>query len=177
MTLCKIKTRSLEVGISGVKERKNHGKARTESQESAPRADGIGLCKEGQIYIAEAALIQNAKVDKEHDDSWKVKRAMRDSWISQMKALCKTALPHTGMRVFGSSSFNAETKFYALDFSGAFRLYQINKMTIPLEKESFAPLMRACLTRCLEFGLYLLWEIESRKNATTTKPLTAKSRC
>jgi hypothetical protein len=48
-----------------------------------------------------AALLQNAKIDKEHDDSWKVKRAMRNSWISQMKALCKTALPRTGMRVFG----------------------------------------------------------------------------
>jgi ribosomal protein L24 len=174
LTLCKIKSRSLEVSVHGVKERKNQGKGRTDTQESATKADGVGICKEGQIYVAEAALLQNAKFDKEHDDSWKVKRAMRDSWISQVKAICNTALPPSGMRVFGSSSFNAETKFYAMDFAGAFRLYQINKMTVPLEKESFAPLMRICLTRCLEFGLYLLWEIERRKDATTATYLESE---
>ncbi|KAF9343691.1 hypothetical protein BGX26_005349 [Mortierella sp. AD094] len=165
LTLAKIKTRMLEVAIERNRERKNEGKLPKEHQDIARKADGVGLLRGNQIYVAESALIYNATHDKAHEDTWKVKRAMRDSWVSQVKSICRMAHPPPNMTVFGSASHKAETKFYAMDFSGIFRVFQVNQMVVPLDKDSFAPDMRSCITRCLEFALLLIGETEKRNAA------------
>ena len=78
LTLSKIRTRMLEVAIDGNSERKNESKLPRENHKRGRMADGVGLCNNLQFYVAEAALIYNATHGKEHDDAWKVKRAMRD---------------------------------------------------------------------------------------------------
>ncbi|KAF9086004.1 hypothetical protein BGX29_001652 [Mortierella sp. GBA35] len=87
-------------------------------------ADGVALFGDHQIYLAEASLIYEPKLDKEVKDKFKVARCMRDSWNSQIRSIAREAVPPAGLTVFGSTSFGDETKFYAMDFAGTYRLRQ-----------------------------------------------------
>ncbi|KAF9924794.1 hypothetical protein FBU30_005286 [Linnemannia zychae] len=126
-TLTNIETRSLEVLITGVEERKNHGlDLRLETKQAGKFADGTGFSGANQIYLAEAVLLHEPKPEKLKEDEYKLVRAMRDSWTSQLKAICREYIPCRAMTVFGSSSYMDETKVWLLDFKGVFRLFHFD---------------------------------------------------
>ncbi|KAG0256056.1 hypothetical protein BGZ95_005588, partial [Linnemannia exigua] len=125
LKLVKIPSRCFEIPMIGTKERRNVGRdLYVETEEQAPMADGVALFGDHQIYLAEASLIYEPKLDKEVKDKFKLVRCMRDSWNSQIKSISREAVPPIGLTVFGSTSFGDETKFYAMDFAGTYRLRQ-----------------------------------------------------
>ncbi|KAF9344913.1 hypothetical protein BGX26_003761 [Mortierella sp. AD094] len=166
LTLSGIESRFLEVLVSGVDIRKNYNKNLLfDSKEQGQMADGLAFSRASQIYVAEASQISDAKPDKKLEDEFKVKREMRDSWVSQIHSICRDSQPINGTAVFGSSSFEDETKFHMLDFASVFRIRQIQSMVIPLTKGEFAKKVMACVTCCLELSLVLKRELERRKEA------------
>ncbi|KAF9103827.1 hypothetical protein BGX27_010368, partial [Mortierella sp. AM989] len=64
------------------------------------------------------------------------------------------------LAVFGSTSFNTETRFYKMDIAGVFRVYEFNRMVIPTTRSGFGERMKACMLCCLEFALLLKSEPE-----------------
>ncbi|KAG0247425.1 hypothetical protein BG011_001537, partial [Mortierella polycephala] len=132
-------------------------------------ADGVGLHNGQQIYIAEAGLLYNPKPDKHLFDLYKLKRCMRDAWISQIKTLSLECQPPNGFSVFGSVSSGNETTFYKMDFVGVFRFYAVNNMVIPLTKNDFGKKIRRCMEACLEFALLVK---EEKLRRTSAKPLS-----
>lgn len=57
-----------------------------------------------QIYVTEAVQLYKATLDKKDDDAWKVKRAMRDGWVSQLRRTSETHHRPNRLVVFGSTS-------------------------------------------------------------------------
>ncbi|KAF9424643.1 hypothetical protein BGZ76_003490 [Entomortierella beljakovae] len=113
LTMMDIESRSLEVLIKGVEERKNNYKdLRFETKVQGQFADGIGFKESNQIYITEAAKLYQPKEEKQLEDEFKLARAMRDSWMSQLKAACRSSIPCRGMAIYGSSSHMDETKIW-----------------------------------------------------------------
>lgn len=125
-------------------------------------ADGVALFGDHQIYLAEASVVYEPKLDKEFKDKFKVARCMRDSWNSQIKLISREAVPPRGLTVFGSTSFGDETKFYAMDFAGTYRLKQVGRMFVPLKKSHFGSRMQTCVRSCLRFALDMQNEIKRR---------------
>ncbi|KAF9583208.1 hypothetical protein BGW38_010025 [Lunasporangiospora selenospora] len=147
LTLANIPSRCFEIPVVGAKERKNHGRdLSVETEVHASMVDGVALFGDHQIYLAEASLIYEPKLDKQVKDKFKLVRCMRDSCNSQIRSIAREAMPPTGMSVFGSTSFGDETKFYAMDFVGTYRLRQIGRMLIPLNKLHFATRMEMCVS-------------------------------
>ncbi|KAF9405890.1 hypothetical protein BGZ94_003335 [Podila epigama] len=165
LTIAKIPSRMMEVQIDGNKERKMEVKQGGARQSTARKADGVGLHCGSQIYVAEAGLMYGASLEKKDDDKLKVMRAMRDSWVSQLRHMCETHRPTAPMIVFGSTSHLHITKFFAMDFVGCFRVSLLSSMVVPLEKEDFANKMKACMLTCIKFALVLLTEGANRKKA------------
>ncbi|KAF8925841.1 hypothetical protein BGZ47_003017, partial [Haplosporangium gracile] len=133
LSLLNIPTRCFEIPVVGTKERKNHGlDLFVETEEQGLMADGVALFGDHQIYLAEASLIYEPKLDKQVKDKFKMARCMRDSWNSQIRSIAREAVPPTGLSVFGSTSFDDETMFYAMDFAGTYRLKQVGRMLVPL---------------------------------------------
>jgi len=163
LTIAGIPTRMMEIPIDGNRDRKAEAKQKGGRQSTARKADGVGLHQDGQIYIAEAAQLYKATLDKKDDDAWKVKRAMRDGWVSQLRRTCETHRRPNKLVVFGSTSHRDVTKFYSMDFSGCFRVSSILSMVAPLASGvGFAEKMKSCMRTCLEFALILLMEMENR---------------
>ena len=96
-------------------------------------------------------------------------RCMRDSWNSQIRSIAREVMPPVGLTVFGSTSFGDETKFYAMDFAGTYRLKQVGRMFIPLRKSHFAARMEACVRCSLRFALDLQDEIKRRTRLVPTE--------
>ncbi|KAF8924383.1 hypothetical protein BGZ58_001837 [Dissophora ornata] len=166
LRLANIESRYLEVPVVGVEERKNAAKnLLLDNKEQAHQADGVGFNGTSQVYLAEASVLYNPEAKKRFQDEFKVKRDMRDSWISQVKSLCRQVCPPSGLSVFGSSSFAEETKFYQMDFTGTFRLRQVNSMVIPLDKFRFAGRLKKCIVTCLEFVLLISAELANREKS------------
>ncbi|KAF9971616.1 hypothetical protein BGZ65_010313 [Modicella reniformis] len=69
------------------------------------------------------------------------------------------------MSVFGSTSHNSETQFFAMDYKGLFRVRTLTSMMVPMQAASFAPGMQQCILACLEFVLHVLDESERRNSA------------
>ncbi|KAF9344268.1 hypothetical protein BGX26_004586, partial [Mortierella sp. AD094] len=156
LTLIGIRSRCFEVPVIGTKERKNYGRDLVvETEEQACMADGTAVFEGHQIYIAEAALIHDPKLEKKPKDKFKVVRCMRDSWNCQIRSIARESVPPMGLAVFGSVSYEDETKFLALDFIGTYRLRQIGGMLVPLRKSHFARRMATCVKVCLKFALDL----------------------
>ncbi|KAF9586334.1 hypothetical protein BGW38_006682 [Lunasporangiospora selenospora] len=161
-----VRTRYSDVYLEGVDIRKNDMRDfMTEAKEYSQLADGVGIYEGQQIYIAEAGLLFNPKPDKQYFDLYKLKRCMRDAWISQVKALSLECQPPSGMSVFGSVSCASKTTFYKMDFVGAFRFYAVNNMVIPLSKKDFGSKTRRCMTACLEFSYLVKEEMARRSTA------------
>ncbi|KAG0227750.1 hypothetical protein BGW41_003694 [Actinomortierella wolfii] len=164
-TMAGIPTRMLEITINGSKDRKAQMKTKGERQECPRKADGVGLHAHQQIYIAETALIYGATQDKKDEDAWKAKRALRDSWVSQIKAICQKSRIPSDITVFGSISHNGETQFFAMDYKGLFRVKTLASMMVLTQASSFAPDMRQSILACLEFVLHVLDENARRNSA------------
>ncbi|KAG9063135.1 hypothetical protein KI688_004735 [Linnemannia hyalina] len=169
LTLVGIRSRCYEIPVAGTKERKNYGRdLSAETEEQASMADGVALFEDHQIYIAEASLIHEPKQDKEFKDKFKVVRCMRDSWNCQIRSIARESVPSKDLSVFGSTSFEDETKFYAMDFIGTYRLREVGRMLVPLRKSHFATRMETCVKTCLKFALDLEEETIRRTHLVPT---------
>ncbi|KAF9954686.1 hypothetical protein BGZ70_010490 [Mortierella alpina] len=163
MTLARIETRSLEILISGVQERKNLDKNPfQDTQQVGQFADGIAFRGSAQLYLSEAALLHSPKADKAAWDEFKLARAMRDSWISQVRSACRETVPRRGMAVFGSTSHKDETKIWRLDFRGVFRLMQFDAFLVPVTKQEFGAKAKVAIKCCMELALRVAEEVEAR---------------
>ncbi|KAF8974924.1 hypothetical protein BGZ46_009587 [Entomortierella lignicola] len=163
LTMMDIESRSLEVLVTGVEERKNnHKDLRFETKVQGQYADGIGFKESNQIYLAEAARLHQPKEEKQSEDEYKLARAMRDSWISQLKAACRDSVPCRGMSVYGSSSHKDETKIWLMDFRGMFRLFQIDSFLIPQDKSDFGRNMKGAAMSCIELAIRIRDELQRR---------------
>ncbi|KAG0226145.1 hypothetical protein BGX31_007386 [Mortierella sp. GBA43] len=167
-TLTGIESRHLEVQISGVQERKNHGKNHgknpfIDTMEQGQFCDGVGFCGSDQIFLAESSQLHNPKADKQFQDEHRLIRALRDSWISQMKSTCREAVPPRDFAVFGACTFKEQTKFVVMDFRGVFRLCQFDMFVIPLEKKRQ---MHMAVLACLRLAYRIQQEISRRRLAT-----------
>ncbi|KAK3807288.1 MAG: hypothetical protein J3Q66DRAFT_357161 [Benniella sp.] len=127
--------------------------------------DGVGFCGSDQILLAESSQIHNPKADKEFQDEYKLIRALRDSWISQMKSTCREAEPPRDFAVFGSCTFKEQTKLVMMDFQGVFRLSPIDMFVIPLEKKEFGRRMHMAVLACLRLAYRIEQEISRRRAA------------
>jgi hypothetical protein len=166
LRLAGIASRYLEVPIQGVDERKNaHRNLITDSKAHTHFADGVGLLDGGQAYLAEASVLFSPDPRKRHVDEYKLKRALRDTLISQVRRIAEESVPPKGACVFGSTSFADKTKYYRLDFCGAFRLTQVGSMTVPIADSNFGGRMRRCLTSALEFAALIMQEKKQREGA------------
>ncbi|KAK3807221.1 MAG: hypothetical protein J3Q66DRAFT_406477 [Benniella sp.] len=142
----------------------------------------IAKVRSRMLEIPIEAQIYGATLGKKEDDALKTKRAIRDSWVSQIRRICETSKPTTPLMVFGSTAQLNNTRFYVMDFMGCFRVTSIGTMVIPVdEKEDFANRMKACMITCLKFALAILNKMENRKKATfvmeedeTLKELSSK---
>jgi len=131
------------------------------------REDEKDTLREPSTMISETTCqIYGATMDKKEDDALKTKRAIRDSWVLQMRQVCETSKPTTPLMVFGSTSHQSNTRFYVMDIVGCIRVSSIATMVIPVDGGDFADRMRACMTTCLKFALAISTEIENRKKAT-----------
>ncbi|KAF9417145.1 hypothetical protein BGZ76_004551 [Entomortierella beljakovae] len=175
LTMAKVETRSLEVIITGVEERKNIGRdLRFELKQTGSFADGVAFCGPNQIYLAEASILHNPKSEKQLEDEFKLVRAMRDSWISQVTATCRESIPPRGVTVFGSSSFKDETKIWMMDFKGMFRLFQIDSFVIPQKKKNFGKKLKAAAMSSIELAVRI--KLELKKRELETVPASFKQR-
>ncbi|KAG9319311.1 hypothetical protein KVV02_000727 [Mortierella alpina] len=69
LTLTSIETRSLEVLITGVEERKNQNlDLRLDVKQTGQFADGVGFSGSNQIYLAEASTLHQPKAEKLKED-------------------------------------------------------------------------------------------------------------
>ncbi|KAK3830040.1 MAG: hypothetical protein J3R72DRAFT_260609 [Linnemannia gamsii] len=165
LTLAGVETRYLEVPVKAVEERKNaHRNPFLDTKAQAHMADGVAFRGPYQIYLAEASALSQSETGKRAEDEFKLKRDLRDIFQSQLKDICEDGLlPPRSMSVFGSTSFNARTTFYALDFMGVFRLHEVRSMIMPLTKTGgFTPRLKRCVLVCLEVALMIKEELERR---------------
>ncbi|KAK3822650.1 MAG: hypothetical protein J3Q66DRAFT_329852 [Benniella sp.] len=161
MTVIGIESRSFEVLLVGVRERNPI----SETKEMGQVADGIALHGKDQLFLAGASCLSQPNVDnKQWQDEFKLARAMRGSWVSQIKSTCHEAIPCRGMAVFGSYSYKDETRFWKMDFQGAFRLQEFDLFSIPTTKANFGTKMKRALSSSLRLVARLQQEIENRKN-------------
>ncbi|KAK3847982.1 MAG: hypothetical protein J3R72DRAFT_518698 [Linnemannia gamsii] len=73
LTLTNIETRSLEVLITGVEERKNQNlDLRLDVKQTGQFADGVGFSGANQIYLAEASTLHQPKAEKLKEDEYKL---------------------------------------------------------------------------------------------------------
>ncbi|KAI1287580.1 hypothetical protein EDD11_010309, partial [Mortierella claussenii] len=162
--LNKIESRHLEVLVTGVQERKNHNKNPLfDTMKVGQYCDGLAFSGRDQIFLAESSQIQNTKADKRPQDQYKLARELRDSWLSQMKSVCREAVPPRDFAVFGACTYKDETKLLQLDFQGTVRLCQFDSFLIPLEKKEFGRRMKMAVQSCLKLAFRIEQEI-SRRN-------------
>ena len=165
LTLVKISSRCFEIPVTGSKERKNQGRdLSVQTEVHANMADAVALSEGQQIYIAESALINEPKLDKEPRDKFKLVRCLRDSWNCQIREISREFTPPSELTVFGSTSYKDETKFLALDFMGTYRLRQLGRMLVPLRISHFAKRMEACVLMSLKFSLNIREETIRRSH-------------
>jgi hypothetical protein len=168
LTLANVETRYLEVPVRAVEERKNaHRNPFLDTKAQAHMADGVAFRGPYQIYLAEASALAQSDTGKRAEDEFKLKRDLRDTFQSQLKDICEDGLlPPRSMCVFGSTSFNARTTFYALDFMGVFRLHEVRSMILPLTKAAdFILRLKRCVLVCLEVALMIKEELDRRECA------------
>ncbi|KAG0239357.1 hypothetical protein BGW41_007771 [Actinomortierella wolfii] len=166
LTMTNIESRHLEVLITGAQERKNHSRNPFfDIMETGHYCDGLAFSGKDQIFLAEASQIQNAKADKMCQDQYKLARALRDSWLSQLKSICREAVPPRDFAVFGSCTYKDETRLLQLDFQGTFRLCQFDSFLIPLKRNEFGRRMSLAVQSCLKLALRIEQEISKRNLA------------
>ncbi|KAF9917438.1 hypothetical protein FBU30_000748, partial [Linnemannia zychae] len=164
MTMNGLEMQHLEILITGVQECKNWARDDlTEAKQMGQFADGIITWGGSQLCLSEASTVHNAKVEKLRLDEFKLARALRDSWVSQVKATSKYSIPHRGISVYGSSTFNDEIKFWRLDFCGVFRLVHFDTFFVPLKKSEFGTKAKEAILWSLTLGMRIKAEVSARE--------------
>ncbi|KAG9065189.1 hypothetical protein KI688_002512 [Linnemannia hyalina] len=164
MTMTGVETQYLEVPISGVLERKNLERDDlTEAKQPGQYANGVAIWGDSQVFLSEVSTTHSTKAEKLRRDEFKLARAMRDSWVSQVRATCKHSVPLSGIAVFGSSTFKGETKLWRLDFHGVFRLVHFNSFFVPLKKSEFGKKAKVSILLCLELAMRVKAEVDARE--------------
>ncbi|KAF9536453.1 hypothetical protein EC957_010886 [Mortierella hygrophila] len=164
MTMTGLETQYLEALITGVQERKNWARNDLiDTKQIGQFADGVTIWEGNQLYLSEASTIHNGKAEKLRQDEFKLARAMKDSWVSQVKATSKHSIPRRGIAVYGSSTFNDETKLWRLDFCGVFRLLHFDTFFIPLKKSEFGKKTREDILRSLTLAMRIKAEVSARE--------------
>ncbi|KAI8350247.1 hypothetical protein B0O80DRAFT_458490 [Mortierella sp. GBAus27b] len=175
MTMNGLETQYLEVLITGVQERRNWARDDlTEAKQVGQFADGVETWEGSQLCLSEASTVHNAKAEKLRQDEFKLARALRDSWVSQVKATSKHTIPRRGIAVYGSSTFNDETRFWRLDFCGVFRLVHFDTFFIPLKKGEFGTKAKEAIIRSLALGMRIKAEVSAREE--DAKPIDHEER-
>jgi hypothetical protein len=105
---------------------------------------------------------------------FKLARALKDYWVSQVKATSKHSVPRRGIAVFGSSTFNDETKFWRLDFCGVFRLVHFDTFFTPLKKSEFGTKAKEAILRSLALGMRIKAEVSAQEE--DAKPIDHEER-
>lgn len=93
---------------------------------------------------------------------------MQNPWNCQIRSIAREFVPPVRLTVFGSTSLQDETKFYALDYVGTYRLRRSGRMLIPLRKSHFATRMAICVRTCLRYALDQEEETIRRTNLVPT---------
>ncbi|KAK3807277.1 MAG: hypothetical protein J3Q66DRAFT_445045 [Benniella sp.] len=151
MTITGVETQYLEVQITGVHKRMNLRRDEmTEVKHPGQFADGVATWNGNQICLSEASLIQQAKPDKMKQDEFKLARALRDSWISQVKTMSQHWISKCGLAVYGSSTFNSTTKLWRLECRGVFRL--INFDSFLGARKTSASMAKTAILQCLQLA-------------------------
>ncbi|KAG0343618.1 hypothetical protein BG004_005139 [Podila humilis] len=177
LTMYDIESRYLEIFITGSDERKNQGKnLLLESKERAQYADAVALHDRQQLLLVEAAQLHNPETLKRRQDEFKLARALRDTWISQVRLISNVSVPHRGLAVFGCSSFKDEVKLLRLNYHGFFCLQQFDLITIPLQKQDFGVKMRSSVISSLQLVARIDEEITRRNQMQGTSSLDYYSR-
>lgn len=93
-----MRSRRFEILVIGTRERKNHGRDFfEETQEQTCMADGAALFEGNQVYLAEAAVLRDPKMEGKTKDKYKLVRCMRDSWNSQIQMICPRTCASNGV--------------------------------------------------------------------------------
>ncbi|KAF9923458.1 hypothetical protein BGZ65_008865 [Modicella reniformis] len=166
LTMYNLESRYLEVLINAVSKRKNQGKdLLLTSKESGQFADAVATHNSQQLLLVEAAQLHNSEMKKRRQDEFKLARAMRDCWVSQVRTISNLSVPRRGLAVYGCASFKDETKLLRLDYHGVFRLQQFDLFIIPLWKENFGIKMKSAVISCLQLAARVHDEIALRSKA------------
>jgi len=80
-----------------------------------------------------------------------------------VKATSKHSIPRCGIAVYGSSTFNDETKFWRLDFCGVFRLLHFDTFFVPLKKSEFGKKAKEAILRSLTLAMRIKAEVSARE--------------
>ncbi|KAG0366078.1 hypothetical protein BGX24_003852 [Mortierella sp. AD032] len=97
----------------------------------------IGL----QLLIVETAHLDGrATTKKAASDRWKIARALRDTWLLNVREAISDEKKPSDVVVSGLHLFGIEAHLFALDFVGVHRLYHIGKARIP-DAESTLPVL------------------------------------
>ncbi|KAF9980046.1 hypothetical protein BGZ65_005627 [Modicella reniformis] len=158
LTMTRIESRSLKVLNRDLLQ---------ESKEVDQFSDRIVYSGGEHVYLAEASALYQPRVVKLRQDGVKLVRTMRDSWVSQVRSICREALPHRSMTVLGSWTYKDETKFWLMDFKGVFRLREFDSFVIPVKKHGFGRRMKNTMLSCLELAARVEEEIRRRAQDVT----------
>ncbi|KAF9100551.1 hypothetical protein BGX29_006498 [Mortierella sp. GBA35] len=126
--------RTFEVIVRGSTKRQNNGKnALIDRKLPGHQADAIVEVPEGyQLVIMESARLFSATDEKVVRDHFKLARDMKDTYIDTIKLLISNnRQPPPDLTVFGIQVCGAEATFLAMDYLGAFRLYDLGHARIP----------------------------------------------
>ncbi|KAF8954366.1 hypothetical protein BGZ46_002941, partial [Entomortierella lignicola] len=169
LTMYGVKTRYSEVLIKGVDERKNQDKnLLLESKDSGQFADAVATHNRQQLLLVEASQLHHTDAKKSQEDEFKLIRAMRDSWISQVRTISKLTVPHRGLAVFGCACHKDEVKVMKFDYQGVFRAIQLDHFIVPLRKEDFSIKAKTAVISCLQLAAHIQDEIENRNKIQNT---------
>jgi hypothetical protein len=175
MTMTELETQYLEVLITGVQERKNWARDDfTEAKQTGQFADGVITWEGSQLCLSEASTLHDAKTEKLARDEYKLARALKDSWVNQVRTTSKQSIPRRGIAVYGSSTFNDESKFWRLDFCGIFRLVHFDTFFVPLNKGEFGTKAKNAILRSLTLAMHIKAEVSAREK--DAKPLDHEER-
>lgn len=125
-------------------------------------AAGVALAGSVQVYVAEASKLVHPEPNDEKYYLKKTLRGMGDLVVAQMDPSAASP-PSNPSIVFGSSTFEDRTLFFAMDVTREFPLRGLDmELTVPLEMANFERKMPDCLRAALHFAQVVSNETERR---------------
>ncbi|KAF9339852.1 hypothetical protein BGZ91_004444 [Linnemannia elongata] len=185
--------RLFEVPVKGNSWRKNVGRDPLSDKTVPGRmADAVVESPTGlQLLIVETAHLDGrATTKKAASDRWKIARALRDTWLLNVREAISDEKKPSNVVVFGLQLFGVEAHLLALDFVGTHRLYHVGKVKIPVSESALPVLLPRLLSlmsaaadqvklKCTEYAeaqelsrkeQRLFAQVLQRFNATSSTP-------